>query len=330
MSQIPDIESFIFCNVGREAYAIDATRIVSVDKPTPLQHESLANELVGRFPGPNGDMPLYSLNRLLGRRASKPGGESQRVITLAQDGEHWALLAHSISPIIDIATDNIRPLPAMAQTPETSIFPAVIQHKGHLVLTLSLDLLYPNGIQAEPTPLPETDPIEDLAATEAADESALVALRATEQQPDGALILFYLPDQLVELKGLAFGLSMSQVAEIERIPPLIPIPKGPASVLGLSLWRDNVVPVVDLNYRLGLSSTAYLPSDGHSQLIVARGPQPGQLIGFPIQAGVRSLNAPIHSEPYEQSLPLNHQLVRGVFALSTETLVVPDLRRLMN
>ncbi|MEM7034864.1 MAG: chemotaxis protein CheW, partial [Chloroflexota bacterium] len=100
MTTTASVMQFIFCNVGREAYAIDATYVVNIEKPDQLQPASPEEGQVGWFPTAGGGLPVYNLDQLLAR-SSKPAGDKQRVLLIEKNDMQWGLLVNSLSPIIE-------------------------------------------------------------------------------------------------------------------------------------------------------------------------------------------------------------------------------------
>src|SRR5215207_8577096 len=109
----------------------------------------------------------------------------------------------------------------------------------------------------------------------ASDNAALVV-------PDTAQVL---EDLLVfQLGGDSFGLRLSVVAEIIRLPDLAHMPLVPPSLLGLANLRGIVMPVVSLRALLHLPDVA---ADQSTRVIVVRSDTP---VGFVVD-GIRGLFA---------------------------------------
>jgi purine-binding chemotaxis protein CheW len=87
--------------------------------------------------------------------------------------------------------------------------------------------------------------------------------QAKDSPPDGErqFITFH-----VGSEQLAFRID--ETAEIMRVPSLVHMPLGPASILGLANLRGTVLPVVSLRRLLGLDDTAY---DDTTRIIVMSG-----------------------------------------------------------
>lgn len=76
--------------------------------------------------------------------------------------------------------------------------------------------------------------------------------------------------------GEAFGLSMSQVAEIIRLPTTVSVPLTPEALVGLANLRGNVLPVLDLRRILKLDEAEY--SDATRVLVADAGNPVGLIV----------------------------------------------------
>jgi purine-binding chemotaxis protein CheW len=85
-----------------------------------------------------------------------------------------------------------------------------------------------------------------------------------------------------------FGLPLGSVREVIRVPPITPIPRGPANVVGVSLAGGAVITMFDLARPLGLARSA---QSEHGRVLLVR--QPGEVVGLVVDRvlGVRDLAA---------------------------------------
>ena len=60
---------------------------------------------------------------------------------------------------------------------------------------------------------------------------------------------------IFKLEEEFYGLPISNVLSIERVSKITRIPNSPKYVLGLINLRGDVIPVIDLNIKLGFKST---------------------------------------------------------------------------
>jgi purine-binding chemotaxis protein CheW len=86
-----------------------------------------------------------------------------------------------------------------------------------------------------------------------------------------------------------FGLPLDSVREVIRVPPITPIPRGPANVVGVSLAGGAVITIFDLRIAFGFPLR---PQSEHSRVLLVR--QPGEVVGLVVEQvlGVRELEAP--------------------------------------
>ncbi len=60
------------------------------------------------------------------------------------------------------------------------------------------------------------------------------------------LIIFKILDELI-------GLDIKKVREVTELPTVVPVPRAPGFLLGLANIRGEVIPIISLRRRLGLS-----------------------------------------------------------------------------
>lgn len=127
-------------------------------------------------------------------------------------------------------------------------------------------------------------------------------------------------------RRLVFGFSGKQIVEVSHRITVTPVPSAPDCVLGVAVWRNLSVPVVDLHAALGLGQSA-VGLCNHTLFV--RAVQTTDIIAIPIGASVRTMSSrqPVYQEPNPPSMPL--ELVRGVFRLDRGTLVIPDIDALI-
>jgi len=80
------------------------------------------------------------------------------------------------------------------------------------------------------------------------------------------------PYLIFGLHGSLYAVTALAVCEIISLPELTPLPESPAFVAGVINLRGKVVPIIDLNARLGYSRQSYQTSD--SVIILEDGSTP--------------------------------------------------------
>ena len=141
---------------------------------------------------------------------------------------------------------------------------------------------------------------------------------ASEQSPHGGIVQY----ATFLLDGLYFGIEVLKVQEVLRQQPTTPVPLAPPMVRGLINLRGQIVTVVDLRIRLGLSArdgeeppmnVVVRTADGVVSLLV-------DAIDDVVEASADDFEAP--PETVQARL---HHLVRGVYKLPARLLLVLDV-----
>jgi len=161
--------------------------------------------------------------------------------------------------------------------------------------------------------------------TELSDESEAQAMRFNLRR----LVAF-------NLSGELYGLSITTVAEIREILPIMPLPSHRVAVhvLGLINLRGSVLPVIDLRRKFGLTLT---PPHDDNRLIILKGPGYGVALWVESVHGLARLPesafqpappgvARIDAEYYEQIATLDgrmlielntHKILAGTAAVTS-------------
>jgi chemotaxis signal transduction protein len=123
-----------------------------------------------------------------------------------------------------------------------------------------------------------------------------------------------------------FGLSLAQVEEVLRPVPVTPLPGAGGGLLGVLLWRDRVVPVIDL---AGASASDPAPAGPPGRLLVVRGVRGSGRVAFPVRADLRVEPLPLPSRAWADGPRMSPLAALGVFELAAGTVVVPDVDRIL-
>lgn len=361
-----DILSIVRCNVGHEIYGLDMSWILNIEQTDHLRRVSEKGAsnvgFIGWLPGESSDIPVFSLAKRLGRDYILPIDEDlQRIIILpapvppgedrTQEDHLWALLVDQVSQVFEVSGERFEQLPEIAINPKRNYFEGVIKTDDELLLFLSPEwlhpdtLLYVEGIIEKPYSLEAQVNawINKIEIEQEAYSTKNETTNVKPYQPDqtvttngkrlsarlGRLITFSTQKQQANGRPLMYGLSITQVPEILRSLPLTPVPAAPEYVLGLVNWRDRVVPVVDLDARMGLTSSGTTPTYDNSRLIIARG-RNETLVSFPIQPSVRALRLPVPHRPVRQMPEIDKNFVRGMVELEDLTLVIPNIQDILS
>jgi chemotaxis signal transduction protein len=340
---------FIRCGVADESYGLDMSWVRSIQRLDRFRHNPEARrenaDPVGWLSENKGDVPVFSLAGRLGRPV-EGGGSLQRIVVLnslasplpagkAGGGQPWAMLVDRVSQVISVPADRVVPLPLVVVNPAASYFQGVIRLGKELILLLSPEHLHPDWRPTDLQPFGYT-PLD--FARDRQGKPPTLNPESKIQNPKskigsrGQIMLFSTTETRQDERPLAYGWSISQVPEILTPLPLVPVPAAPDFVLGLTNWRDRPVPVLDLDARLGMGPGTSRSVNGQARFLIVRDggdANGGVLGGFVIQPAVRTLRLPVIHQACDRTLPLDQALTRGIVELEQETLVVPDIRRIL-
>jgi chemotaxis signal transduction protein len=293
------------CGAEGAAYGLDATGVLSIQRAERLRPAPGDGGLVGRL----GDLPVHSLAHLLGGR-STTAARTQQVVVLDTGNGPWGLLVDRAAPMPAEASRTLAPLPPLVADPATDFWLGAVRVGEEVLLVLDAERLRPDAEQRpswQPRPVPA--------------RPAFAPRRGGPRQ----LVLFSTTTAPPGRRSVVFGLSLAQVAEICEPLPVLTVPGAPEGVSGLVVWREHLVPVLDLAGRLGLPAAA---PERRMRLLIAATPGPSALLAFPVRPGIRLLRLPAASLPSRRELPIPPDRVWGIVELEDDTVILPDLEKL--
>ena len=309
---------FIRCAVGEETYCLNLAVVASLERVDRLQHQFGARPLVGWLPVADTRVPVYSLAARLNRPQNVVQVDN-RIIIVNVESSMYGLLVDQVSDPFETTDKEIKSLPKVLAG-AASYFEGVAWADGQLLLCLAPDRLHR-----------EASANSIFSSTiELFPEPERRAVGSVSPAKGRGQILTFAPAKKAN-EAYTLGLSLTQVMEILELSPLVPVPGAPDYVLGLANWRRNAVPIIDLESRFGftISPETTVLSKSECRLLIARASQTSQLCGFLIQPNPKTHRLPIPHEPCENKFPVPRILVRGVFELENEVLVLPDLDRMI-
>ncbi|CAA7602972.1 CheW-like domain protein [Acididesulfobacillus acetoxydans] len=135
-------------------------------------------------------------------------------------------------------------------------------------------------------------------------------------------------EQLVtfSLGAEEFGMDIMRVQEIIRIPPITRVPKAPRHVEGVTNLRGNVIPIVNLRVRFGLTPAE---ETDLSRIIVLQAEK--KVFGIRVDAvtEVLRLDTAAIEPPPPVAMGLDAQFIRGVGKVGERLLILLDLDQVM-
>jgi len=123
-----------------------------------------------------------------------------------------------------------------------------------------------------------------------------------------------------------FGVPISQVHEIVRVPEITSVPDAPEAVVGVMNLRGKIVPVVDLRRRFGANSDTYTRKN---RVVVAE--VEGKLVGLVVDSASEVLKLassevqPGNSMFHDQDL----NYIIGVGKIRERLIILIDLARVL-
>ncbi len=355
MSQQSNSHNFhriINCTVGDEVYCLEMSWIKSILRIDRMrQHQFYdSTELGTSFPikdvfgwvmvsGKN--IPVFRLSKILKRPVTEYNKNDitfMRIIVLqdpAVEDYAWGLLVDRVSPVIQILDEDLSKLPPIFSRFEIDIFQGVIRQGEKINLLLRPKCIDPrksDGVTVELLPSVAVD-VDETGSKDAAmlDEDSQEALTWTKGDSLGRIMVFSPLTLRVPGRPVSFGLSISQITEILRPLPLIPVPMAPSHLLGLVLWRSNSVPVITLESLLGMDTDEeVITNDKETRLLIAQAAGHEGFVGLQIQVDIRALKLPISYSASRRALTINRQLTSAIVELADETLVIPDMQKVLD
>ena len=123
-----------------------------------------------------------------------------------------------------------------------------------------------------------------------------------------------------------FGVPISQVHEIVRVPEITSVPDAPEAVVGVMNLRGKIVPVVDLRRRFGANTEAFTRKN---RVVVAE--VEGKLVGLVVDSASEVIKlAPSDVQPGSsmfQDQDLNY--ITGVGKVRERLIILIDLSRVL-
>ncbi len=154
----------------------------------------------------------------------------------------------------------------------------------------------------------------------ATDESKVIIFPARMRKTNAGRVLFLL--------------SVRQVVDVLKTSAVCPVPFAPAFLEGVTLWQEQVVPVISLETCLGYTP---MEMNGGTRVLIVKAPaghqsnSPMLLGAIRVAPAMRMQPTPNLHEPVAQSLwPQQSQYVRGVYAWKRGIIAVADMNRILN
>jgi len=314
-----EILQFVCCSLGSKTYALDMSWVISIQHKEHLRYNIKGEEPLGWL---NGNIPVINLSSKLGIEKTAGNGEkTQRIIVLKGRSGPWALIFDSVTQVISVPLNSVNLLPSIAANSSPCYFGGVIRLEEKLLLLLSPESINPDASTNVNKLKKKTNGKSIIKS-----KSAIKHGNRVKQ-----IVIFSVSEQLSREASFYLALSISQVLEILEPLPITPVPGAPYFVQGVISWRGEIVTIVDLCTRLGLSSEDNKQT--RSRLVIVRSKvnaDEGIYVGFLVEPGVRFLRFPFAATPCRKSIPVNIKLARSVIELGKEILMIPDMQKIIS
>jgi len=124
-----------------------------------------------------------------------------------------------------------------------------------------------------------------------------------------------------------YGLELSRVKEVIRTRQVTWLPKAPASVKGVINLRGDVIPIVDLRERLGLSAQGQTAA---SRIIVVE--VQGRMVGMVVDVANQVVRVP--ADQFDPPPPIlgdvDRAIVSAVGKIGERLVIMIDVDRLLS
>lgn len=132
---------------------------------------------------------------------------------------------------------------------------------------------------------------------------------------------------VLSLMGEFYGLDISRVQGIIKVPDVTQVPRAPDFVEGVINLRGTIVPVIDLRKRFGLGSYEETPDTRIINVEMGN-----HLVGLIVDAVEEVLNLPPDSvePPPELVTTVDSAYLRGIAKLDDRLVILVDLDRVLS
>lgn len=298
------------CEVAGRSFGLDLSAIVGIQPREVVRFRAGESDMVvGAMASLGRMLPVYSLARLLGMPAATTS--SGHCIVTTDGVDVWGLLVDRVSHSESRTASDLIPLPPLITGSSGAMIQGVVCNAGDQELPLIvLDLkklrpqpLAANTLDEAPADLNAVSVIEGTPSPQAT-RRRLITFAPASEAPDSST---------------RFAFSVSQVAEITRVPNFVAIPRSPDFVVGLATWRQGPLPIV----RLG-STSSPVAVDSTTRLAIVKVPESPLPLGLLVNAECELLSCPLTGTPVAASAAgQSDQRVRAAFRVGSQTLLFP-------
>ena len=224
--------SFIHFQAGGMNLALPMSQVVHIMGEANVRRNDMAIRPYGWIDDPAGEMPVIDLGSCLGKAAHVHGSPCQ-FITIRDHGRNLVLLIQKVFRVRQPGMTHFKSLLTPVHHLSRSLFIAAAREEPTLFLLDFEGLAHLAGLETKPFPsLPSRQSHSQVWACDSTPSMLSFSSNAVDSEP-------------------RWGLSTTQVAEILKVASFDDLPVVPDYFLGLLWWREEPVPIIDLNLRQG-------------------------------------------------------------------------------
>ena len=289
-----------------DTYAVPAAEVMGIVGSERLQANPRPGPALGWLLDVAGDLPVLALP------GSAAGRHENRQVVLLHAPRPVGLAVDTVASLLTIPSERQRQLPPRLAGP---LFSRAAMHEGQIVLRTSAGAV----AAALATSDFRTGPVE--TAAPGIDAPAGIPELAPLNAPAGRMLIF------VAAGGRTrFGLAARQVIEIIRPDRWRRLPGAPESTLGMVTWRDEPVPIVDLERALGFRGAETV---GGLRLLIARSLAVPALIAFAVERVTAILQEPLPGQRRPLPDHLRTDWMPEIYEHDRLHVLLPDLDRMV-
>jgi chemotaxis signal transduction protein len=294
------------CGLGDETYSVDLGQVRSLERTDRVNWEETGTPLVGHWVHRQESVPIFDLGLMLDRPTRVDAGSGHLVI-FNSEPEPWGLLVDRVSQVATFGFQKVLPLPDLLHEMVYCFHGAIDTMYG---LSLILDARRLN---------PEVNLVQSVLESGIApldDDDILIPSFGKKSQ----LFTFGLPGIEEGSRPIRFGLPGLQVVEVLETASPIPVPGTPPQLLGITLWRNRLLPVFDPAILLGLP----VESSDRTRMVVLR--VGAEYAAIRTSTHMRLQSLPLPHLPSQREFPIEHESIQQVIELRDERVALVDIR----
>lgn len=305
MNVTPSRFRFIRCGIGPQVFGIDLSYVIGLSLAEQLELVDDGSPLAGYLDG----VAIYWLGELLGIPIDRHVGGAH-VIMVEINRTRFGFRVDRVSQVSEFTAEHWQPLSPILGPTALACFHAALRFEQEQVLLLAVEAFHPDGNAAPRSDYPrrEVAPIRDQQVRRV---NSLILFRGLNLDPTE--------------RPITFGLPMERVYELADTNQMISVPGAPEFVVGLALWRDRVVPVLDMASQLGLTMNSEpFQTD---RMLVCRAADSLGPVAF-LAGASRVLRLPAAHIASDRSIDVPSVVIQAQVELDRETLLVPNINLL--